>query len=457
MASSSSSSSSRSTIITPRSTTIIKLQTPHPLRTPAAALHQLAEDCERLGIQEWDIYGDFDKPPAGATEDDSSSSFLRQFESELATEFGKEDAVFMPSGVMAQSIALLIHSKRNKNNHNHKKRFLCHATSHLLLHEGNGYDALCGLSAVSLPAAPTNDDNDDEPPAPADIVGLETPPLLYQHVVDADNDGLLEDVSTILLELPHRELGGKLTPWSDILKLQQLCQQQRMALHCDGARIFEATTGYQKSPAELAVPFDSVYVSFYKGLGGLSGAMLMGSQDFCDEARVWLRRFGGNLYTLLPYAVSGWSGYRNYWTQPQQQHQQPNEKSDDDDALFLSFQEKKDKLVRIAQELSSHAECSQVLRFEPPVPQVNIVHCYLRPFMEDCNRIRDDIQDRLGISIFHRLRPIETNHPDFAKGFRCKFELSMGQANGSVPDDVWIQAWTEFSEAVLPTIQSTES
>ena len=55
--------------------------------------------------------------------------------------------------------------------------------------------------------------------------------------------------------------------------------------------------------SEIASVFDSVYISFYKGLGSISGAMIMGEKDFCDEARVWLRRFGGNLYTLLPYCM----------------------------------------------------------------------------------------------------------------------------------------------------------
>jgi hypothetical protein len=118
----------------------------------------------------------------------------------------------------------------------------------------------------------------------------------------------------------------------------------------------------------------------------------------------------------------------------------------------MSFKEKKDKLVIISQGLSSHAKCLQVLCYEPPIPQVNMVQCSLRPSVEDCNQICNDIQDWLGFLILHRLRPIKANDPDFAKGFWCKSELSMGQANVSVLDNVWIQAWTEFSEAVLPTI-----
>lgn len=57
----------------------------------------------------------------------------------------------------------------------------------------------------------------------------------------------------------------------------------------------------RKNLSELAKPFHSIYISFYKGLGAISGAMLLGNREFCEEARVWLTRFGGNLYTKMPY------------------------------------------------------------------------------------------------------------------------------------------------------------
>jgi threonine aldolase len=410
--------------------------------SPAATFQQLAQDCQDLDIKDWDVYGDFHKT--------SANSFLRKFEAEIAEDFGKEDAVFMPSGVMAQSIALLIHSNNKKGDGDDDKSkhrrlsFACHSTSHLLLHEQEGYQELCGMSALVLPLK-------EEPG-----IGIPASPLLYRHLLEVD-DLLLQGVSTLLLELPHRELGGKLTPWEDVLQMKEFLNQRGIAFHCDGARIFEATTGYNnKSPSELAEPFDSIYISFYKGLGGFSGAMLMGSKDFCDEARIWLRRFGGNLYTLLPYAVSGRSGYQKYWKKPQQQ--QKTATLGLDPSRMMSFEEKKEKLVRIAKSLSSDENFSQVVTLEPPVPQVNMVHFYLRPDLEECNLIRDGIQERFGVSVFHRIRSIdEDDDPSaFAEGFRCKLEMYMGEANGSVPDDIWIQAWTEFCKASLPGLLSTE-
>merc|ERR1712080_270155 len=107
----------------------------------------------------------------------------------------------------------------------------------------------------------------------------------------ADVASILEDAQTApcacLLELPHRELGGKLVPMDDLEALSETCRAHGVALHMDGARLWEAQAGYGCEFKELTAHFDSVYVSFYKGLGGLSGAMLLGSETFCDEARVW--------------------------------------------------------------------------------------------------------------------------------------------------------------------------
>ena len=396
--------------------TSIQLQQPHPSLSPGETLRLLAEHCDELGIHNWDVYGDFHLTPG--------DSFLRRFESEVAAEFQKEDAVFVPSGVMAQSIALLIHSKKKHTNRQTKQCFACHATSHLLLHEQEGFSELCQMEAISLPRLDPG-------------TGFDAPPLLFQHVEEYLRAEDSEDViSTLLLELPHRELGGKLTPWDDILLMRQLTAQRGIAFHCDGARIFEATSGYEKSPAELAEPFDSLYVSFYKGLGGISGAMLLGSNEFCDEARVWLRRFGGNLYTLLPYVVSAWRGFRNNW----QQVITPDKRS-------MSFAEKKNKLVRISQRLSRSKAISRILTLEPMIPQVNMAHLYLRVAVQDAERNRDRVVDELGVSIFHRLRPIdETEIVAHAQGFMCRFELSIGEANGSISDDVWIAAWERFAK-----------
>ena len=131
----------------------------------------------------------------------------------------------MPSGVMAQSIALLIHSKG-------KRSFACHETSHLLLHEQEGYHHLLHMDPIVI-STQTSD-------------SFRTRPLGYSDVKKALSTEKIGKVGTLMLELPHRELGGKCTPWVDILEMQQYCKENDIQFHCDGARIFEATAGYRQ-------------------------------------------------------------------------------------------------------------------------------------------------------------------------------------------------------------------
>jgi threonine aldolase len=107
-----------------------------------------------------------------------------------------------------------------------------------------------------------------------------------------------------VLELPYRRLGGVLPRWTELEAIKAGARENGIRLHLDGARLWECQPFYDKSLAEICSGFDSAYVSFYKGIGAMTGSMLLGPADFIKEARIWRRRHGGNLYTLHPYAVS---------------------------------------------------------------------------------------------------------------------------------------------------------
>jgi threonine aldolase len=190
------------------------------------------------------VYGGFSELPNHYFSE-ASSSYLRKFEAEIAKDFGKEDAVFMPSGVMAQNIALLIHSKKEHLSDADRKvydmRFACHHSSHLLLWEEDSYSKLVELRAVEIDTKSKGE-------------GIEIPAMKMQDVESVfkremkgydDGMALVETgLSTLIIELPHRELGGRLTPWEDVISIGELCKKNGVKYHCDGARIFEASAGY---------------------------------------------------------------------------------------------------------------------------------------------------------------------------------------------------------------------
>lgn len=201
-------------------------------------------------------------------------------EEEVRTVLGKPAAVFMPSGTMAQQIALRIHADQRG-----VKTCAFHPTCHLALFEEEAYARLHGLVGVTV----------------GDARAL---------ITLADLQSIREPLAAVLFELPQREIGGLLPAWRDLEEQVAFVRSQGAAVHLDGARLWECTPYYERSPAAIAALFDTVYVSFYKGLGGLAGCCLAGTEEEIAAARVWRRRHGGTLYGLWPNAASGLAGLR---------------------------------------------------------------------------------------------------------------------------------------------------
>ena len=225
-------------------------------RSPAEVFADLARSCDELGIEEWDVYGEF-----GA---------VQRLESELVELFGVEAAACFPSGVMAQQAALRVHTDRAAS-----RRVALPDLSHLLLHEEDGPRLLHGLEISLLTR------------------GFEAPAARHLAAIPGR-------VGAVLAELPLREAGCLLPTWDDLAALSEACRERGVALHFDGARIWEAQPWFERPLPEIAALADSLYVSFYKGLGGLAGAALLGPADFIAEARLWRRRLGGTIYHLPP-------------------------------------------------------------------------------------------------------------------------------------------------------------
>jgi threonine aldolase len=233
-------------------------------RSPAQAFTDLARSCAELGIEEWDVYGE--SGPVG------------RLESELIELFGVEAAAFFPSGVMAQQVALRVHTERAGI-----RRVALPDLSHLLQHEEDGPRLLHGLEISLLTR------------------GFQAPAARHLEAIPGG-------LGAVLVELPLREAGCLLPTWDDLAELSQACRARGVALHFDGARIWESQPWFGRRLPEIAALADSLYVSFYKGLGGMAGAALLGPADFIAQARLWRRRQGGTVYHLTAEAVSALAG-----------------------------------------------------------------------------------------------------------------------------------------------------
>ena len=201
-------------------------------------------------------------------------------EGEVCRLLGKPAAAFMPSGTMAQQVALRVHADRRAT-----RVVAFHPTCHLEIHEDKAYQRLHGLVGVTVGN-------------PRTLFTLE------------DLRALREPLAAVLFELPQREIGGQLPAWEALKAQVEWARGHGAAAHLDGARLWESAPFYARPPAEIAALFDTVYVSFYKGLGGLAGACLAGGEDVIAEARLWRKRHGGTLFGMWPNAAAALTGLR---------------------------------------------------------------------------------------------------------------------------------------------------
>jgi threonine aldolase len=281
-------------------------------------------------IAEWCRENNFEADVYG------TGDLISSFEKKIADLLGFEAACFMPSGTMAQQIALKIYA-REKSNYT----FAIHPTSHLELHENHAYSHLSNLKSV--------------------IIGDKN-----RQLTEQDIKGSVVPISTVIMELPAREIGGQLPTWKELLAIKKTVKKQGVFLHMDGARLWETKTFYQKTYREICQNFDSVYVSFYKGIGALTGAMLLGKKKFIEESRIWLRRFGGNLHQLHPYVASAAMRFdRAIESMPK-------------------YMQRTNEVYEILKDIPD-------ILFSPNPPQVNMFHLYFNSAAEKLSKARDEI------------------------------------------------------------------
>lgn len=305
----------------------------HRESAPGEELARVGEWCREHG---WypDRYGD--------------GALIGAFEAKVAALLGKDAAVFMPSGTMAQQIALRIAAERTGI-----PQVAMHPTSHLELHEFHAYARLQRLDAV--------------------LMGPRERPILA-----GDIKAYPERLAALVVELPAREIGGQLPTWGELSELSALARVRNVHLHMDGARLWEAREAYAlRSFSDICALFDSVYVSFYKGIGALSGAMLAGSDAFVREARVWRSRHGGTLWQLHPYVASAAMRF---------------------DAQLAKMPAYRARALTLAGELARIPG----IRILPSPPQVNLFHVFLPASVAALTAARDRLAEEDGAWIAHR-------------------------------------------------------
>jgi threonine aldolase len=207
---------------------------------------------------------------------------VHRLQDEVAGLLGKEAALFVPSGTMANAVAIRTHTQPGDE-------IIVEAQAHIYLYEGGGYAALAGCSIRTLPA-------------PRGLLEPEAVRAAIRPRETLSHDPLTR---LVCVENSHNRGGGTLYTPERLDGIAAVARAAGLALHLDGARLWNASIALNRSEAELAAPFDSVSVCLSKGLGGPVGSLLAGSRAFVARAHRFRKMFGGGMRQAGILAAAG--------------------------------------------------------------------------------------------------------------------------------------------------------
>jgi threonine aldolase len=195
---------------------------------------------------------------------------VQMLEARTADLLGKEAAVFVPSGTMANQIAVGVHTRPGDE-------LLCATTSHVYVWEAGGIARLSGVTARTFEGD-------------FGLLSLED----IKHSIRPDDIHYVR-TRLVWLENTHNRGGGRIHPIESIAQIRHWARENRLAMHLDGARLMNAVVATGRPAREWAQHFDTVSICFSKGLGAPIGSALAGSAEAIKQARKLRKVFGGGM------------------------------------------------------------------------------------------------------------------------------------------------------------------
>jgi threonine aldolase len=220
---------------------------------------------------------------------------INELESFAAEMFGMEASVFCPSGTMTNQIAIKCHTQPGDE-------VVCDVSSHVYQYEGGGIASNSGSSVKLL--------HGDR--------GRITAQQVLENI-NAD-DVHKPHTSLVSLENTSNRGGGSCYEIDEIKKIRQVCNENNLKLHLDGARLFNALVEKKQTPKEYGQLFDSLSVCLSKSLGCPIGSLLLGKKDFIKKARRVRKVFGGGMRQAGYLAAAGIYALKNNIERLKQDH-----------------------------------------------------------------------------------------------------------------------------------------
>jgi threonine aldolase len=194
---------------------------------------------------------------------------VRELEERVAALLGKESALFVPSGTMGNQIALLVHTRPGDE-------VIIGEGSHCAFYESGAASAWAGVQF-----------------AVAGRGGLFSAEEMLEAIKPPQYH--FPRTRLVVLENTHNRAGGRVFAQAEVVRIAAAARAQGLAVHLDGARIWNASAATGVDEAELAAPFDTLNVCFSKGLGAPVGSAFVGSRDHVLAARRFRKMLGGGM------------------------------------------------------------------------------------------------------------------------------------------------------------------
>lgn len=324
----------------------------------------------RYSQQEWLSQLKASKYAHGPVDVYNQNGRVLELEKRIAALLNKPACLFFPKGTVAQLCALKVSAEQRKNN-----KLVLHSMSHIVLDEDDAYQSLMGLKGITI--------------------GDHSTPFNMQDI-----ESITEKFATLSVEIPIRRAGFKLTQWEQLEAMSQWCKAEQIHFHMDGARLWESTSHYQKSEADISALFDSIYVSLYKGLGAMGGAVLAGETNFIELCKVWRSRLGGNFFTYFPMIIGALDGLDN-------------------------------RLKRIPEFVLRAKKIATLLKSFPQLevntPQTNGFFIFIEGDIDELTRKSIQLNQAMGIKLFNQLS-------SFPNTKKLMIEIQVGANHESISD-----------------------
>jgi threonine aldolase len=235
---------------------------------------------------------------------------INELEEYAASLFGHEEAVFAPSGIMTNQLAIKTHTVPGDE-------VICHRLSHIYNYEGGGIAFHSGSSVRLIEGN-------------RGIFGVED---ILKNI--NPDDVHYPSTSLVSVENTVNKGGGAVFPFETLKAMSKVCKENGLKFHVDGARLFNALVATGETAKQHGELFDSISICLSKGLGAPVGSLLIGNKEFAHRVRHFRRMFGGGMRQAGFLAAAGLYALKNNVDRLEIDHQ--NARVLAEEASHLSF------------------------------------------------------------------------------------------------------------------------